>query len=82
MRRIIHEEAVKGFPKLKIEEGKICGECQIGKQTKIPHKKLQHLSTLKVLELFHMNLMGNIQIESLGEKIYVFACVDDFSRYN
>src|ERR1044072_5238622 len=81
MRRIISEEVVRGLPKMKIDEGKICGECQIGKHTKMPHKKLQHLTTTKVLELLHMDLVGPMQVESLGGKKYVFVCVDDFSRY-
>lgn len=66
---------------MKIEEGKIYGGFQIGKQTKIFHKKLQHLTTSKVLELLHMDLMGPIQVESLSGKRYAFVCVDDFSRY-
>ncbi|MCH94211.1 gag-pol polyprotein, partial [Trifolium medium] len=40
MKNAISEEAIRGLPKLKIEEGNICGECQIGKQTKMPHQKL------------------------------------------
>lgn len=28
-----------------------------------------------------MDLMGPMQVESLVGKIYVFVCVDDFSRY-
>src|ERR1044072_2310093 len=81
MRRIISEEVVRGLPKVKIDEGKICDECQIGKQTKVPHKKLQHLTTTKVLELLHMDLMGPMQVESLGGNKYAFFCVDDFSRF-
>ena len=81
MRRIITEDAVRGLPKLKIEDGKVCGECQIGKQVKVSHKKLQQLTTTKVLELLHMDLMGPMQVESLGGKRYVFVCVDDFSRF-
>src|ERR1044072_10030345 len=81
MNRIISEEAVRGLPKTKIEEGGICGECQIGKQTKKSHKKLQHLTTTKVLELLHMDLMGPMPVEILGGKRYAFVCVDDFSRY-
>jgi len=61
MKKVIYEEAIKGFPTLKIEEGKIWGECQIGKQTKMSHKKLQHQVTSKVLELLHMDLMGLMQ---------------------
>ncbi|CAJ2654309.1 unnamed protein product [Trifolium pratense] len=81
MKRVISEEAVRGLPSLQIQEGNICGECQIGKQTKVSHQKLQHLSTSKVLELLHMDLMGPIQVESLGGKKYVLVVVDDFSRY-
>ena len=42
---------------------------------------VQHLTTSRVLELLLMDLMGPMQIESLGGKRYVFVCVDDFSRY-
>ncbi|MCI22367.1 gag-pol polyprotein, partial [Trifolium medium] len=68
MKKAISEEAIRGLPKLKIEEGSICGECQIGKQTKMPHQKLQHLTTSRALELLHMDLMGPMQVESLGGK--------------
>jgi hypothetical protein len=81
MKKVIAEDAVKGVPKLKIEEGSICGECQIGKQTKMSHPKLQHLTTSKVLELLHMDLMGPMQVESLGGKRYAFVVVDDYSRF-
>ncbi|MCH97661.1 retrovirus-related pol polyprotein from transposon tnt 1-94, partial [Trifolium medium] len=36
------------------------------------HPKLQHLTTSKVLELFHMDLMGPMQVESLGDTFDVF----------
>ena len=39
-KKAIYAEAIGGLPNLKIEEGKIYGECQIGKVTKISHKKL------------------------------------------
>lgn len=78
---IISEDVVRGLLKLKIEEGKICGECQIGKETKMSHKKLWYLATSKVLELFHIDLMGPIRVESLSGKLCVFMCVNGFSRY-
>ena len=64
MKRIISEDAVRGLPKMKIEEGKVCGECQIGKQTKVPHKKLQHLTTTKVLELLHRSEEHTSELQS------------------
>ena len=81
MHKIVSKKAIVGLPNLKIVEGKICGDCQVGKQVKTSHKMVQHLTTSRVLELLHMDLMGPTQIESLSEKRYVFVCVDDFSRY-
>ena len=37
--------------------------------------------TSKPLELSHMDLMGPMRTESLGDKKYILVMVDDFSRY-
>ncbi|KAK2369702.1 secreted RxLR effector protein [Trifolium repens] len=42
---------------------------------------LEHQTTSKVLEVLHMDLMGPMQVESLGGKRYAFMVVDDYSRY-
>ncbi|CAJ2673932.1 unnamed protein product [Trifolium pratense] len=81
MKKAIPEEAIKGLPNLQIEEGSICGEYQIGKQTKKPHPKLQHLTTTRVLELLQMDLMEPMQTENLGGKRYAYVVVNDISRY-
>ncbi|KAK2418362.1 putative mitochondrial protein [Trifolium repens] len=81
MKKVISLEAIRGIPKLRIVEGKVCGECQIGKQVRMSHPMLEHQTTSKVLELLHMDLMGPMQVESLGGKRYVLVVVDDFSRY-
>lgn len=81
MKKVVSKEAVIGIPKLKIDKGRIYGECPIGKQRKMSHKKLQHLTTSKVMELLHMGLMGPMQVESLGGKRYAYVVVDDFLRF-
>ncbi|CAJ2633141.1 unnamed protein product [Trifolium pratense] len=81
LKKVIAEETIKGNPKLKIEEGTICGECQIGKQTMVAHPRLQHSVTSRALELLHIDLMAPMQTENLGGKRYVFALEDDFSRF-
>ncbi|KAK2455973.1 cysteine-rich RECEPTOR kinase [Trifolium repens] len=81
MKKAVTVEAIRGLPKLKITEGSICGECQIGKQTRMSHPMLEHQVTSRTLELLHMDLMGPMQVESLGGKRYAFVVVDDFSRY-
>ncbi|WJX27717.1 hypothetical protein P8452_16504 [Trifolium repens] len=81
MKKAISVEAIRGLPKLKIVEGKVCGECQIGKQIRMSHPMLEHQTTSKVLELLHMDLMGPMQVERLGGKRYALVVVDDYSRY-
>ena len=42
---------------------KVCSPCQIKKQILMSHKMMQHSSTIRVLELLHMDLMGPMQVE-------------------
>lgn len=62
MRKIFFENTIIGLHNIKIEEGKLRGGFHIGKHTKISHKKVQYLTTSKVLELLHMDLMGPMQL--------------------
>jgi len=81
MKKALSSESIRGLPDLKILEGSICGECKIGKQTRMSHPRLEHQATSKVVELLHMDLMGPMQVESIGGKRYVPVVVDDFSRF-
>jgi len=60
MKKVLFSEAIRGLPDLKIFEGNICGECQIGKQIRMSHPRLEHQATSKVLELMHMDQMGPV----------------------
>ena len=74
---------VLGIPKMKVDPRKICGSCQLGKQVRITHKVTQLVTTTRILELLHMDLMEPMQVESLGGwGRYAFVCVDNFSRYS
>ena len=74
-------EAVEGLPKFGKVEKTICGACQMGKQTKASHHKVNVIATSCCLEFLHVDLMGPTRIESLGGKRYIMVIVDDFSRY-
>ncbi|GAA0160150.1 hypothetical protein LIER_38985 [Lithospermum erythrorhizon] len=80
IQQLISKEAVRGLPQMSIKE-KTCGECQVGKQTKVSHQMLQQVVTTRILELLHMDLMVPMQVESIGGKKYIYVCVDDYSRY-
>jgi len=81
IKKVISLEAIKGIPKLEITEGSICRECQVGKQTRISHPRLEHQRTSKVFELPHIDLMGPMQVTNIGGKRYFLVVVDDFSRF-
>ena len=74
-------EVVVGLPKFGKVEKTICGTCQMGKQTKANHQKVNVISTLHCLELLHVDLIGPTIIEILGGKWYIMVTVDDFLRY-
>ena len=61
-------EAVVGLPKFGKVEKNVCGPCQMGKQTKSAHPKVNVVATSCPLELLHVDLMGPTRIESMSGK--------------
>ena len=49
---------VRDLPNLGKKLEVVCEPCQLGKQTKMPHKKNYHIATKRPLKLVHMDLMG------------------------
>ena len=74
-------EAVEGLPKFGKVEKTFCGACQMGKQTKASHHKVNVIATSRCLGLLHVDLMGPTRTESVGGKRFIMVIVDDFSRY-
>ena len=75
-------EAVVDLPKFGKIEKIFCGPCQMGKQTKLAHPKVNVVATSRPLELLHVDLMGPTRTESMGGKRYIMVVVNDFSRYS
>jgi len=78
---IASKELVIGLPKLKFEKDKVCEACQKGKQTKTFFKQKQFVSTIRPLEMLHMDLFGPSRTMSIGGNYFDLVVVDDFSRY-
>jgi len=53
----------------------------MGKQTRVSHKKVTSIGTIRPLKLLHMDLAGPTRIESLGGKKYFMVMINDLSRY-
>ena len=74
-------EVVEGLPKFGKVKKTICGACQMGKQTKASHHKVNVIATSRYLELLQVDLIGPTRTKSLGGKRYIMVIVDDFLRY-
>ena len=79
--KITKLDVVVGLPKFGKFQKTICGPCQMGKQTRSLHPKVNQMMTKRPLELLHVYLMGLTCTESLGGKRYILVMVDDFSRF-
>jgi predicted SAM-dependent methyltransferase len=81
LHKLNKNDLVKGLPKTKFVKDKICHACQLGKQHKTSFPKKKYISTSRPLQLLHIDLFGPNRVASLGEKLYAFVIVDNFSCF-
>lgn len=72
---------IKDLLKLSKIDNLVCKDYQMGKQTKVPHKKTTQIGTSRPLELLYMDLADPTRMESLGGRKYFMVVIDDFSRF-
>nr|GEZ81869.1 hypothetical protein [Tanacetum cinerariifolium] len=61
---------VRGLPKLKFEKDHLCLACAMGKSKKKSHKSKSEDTNQEKLYLLHMDLYGQMRIESVNGKKY------------
>ncbi|CAM8964940.1 unnamed protein product [Rhodiola kirilowii] len=49
LQKIASDGLVRGIPKVQGELSIVCGDCQIGKQIKVPHKRTTQINTSRPL---------------------------------
>ena len=57
-----------------------CETCVEGKMCRKAHPRLTRRKTNKIMELWHIDLVGPINPSSYGGKRYIFTIIDDYSR--
>ncbi|XP_070007824.1 uncharacterized protein [Nicotiana sylvestris] len=75
------KDLVHGLPMSQFKMQKVCDACAREKHVKSSFKSKRDVSTLKPLELLHMDLCGPMRVQSRGGKRYIFVIVDDYSRF-
>ena len=80
LNKLISKDLVRGLPKLKFAENKICEACVKGKQIRSSFKPKRQITSSRTLELLHMDLCGPLKVQSRNGKKYILVIVDDYSR--
>ena len=81
LNKLISKDLVRGLPKLKFSENKICEACVKGKQIRLSFKPKKQVTSSRTLELLHMDLCGPLKVQNINGKKYIWVIVDDYSRY-
>ena len=81
LNKLISKDLVRGLPKLKFAENKICEVCVKGKQIRSSFKPKKQVTSSRTLELLHMDLCGPLKGKINNDKKYILVIVDDYSRY-
>ena len=74
-------DLVEGLPFIKFDHSKLYGTCVRCKQVRGSFKPKKFVSTVKPLELVHMDLCVTMKVRSRGGYLYIFVLLDDYSRY-
>ena len=74
-------EHVLGLTNVTFEKDRPCAACQAGKQVGSTHHSKNVMTTLRPLELLHMDLFGPVAYLSIGGSRYGLVIVDDFSGF-
>jgi hypothetical protein len=72
---------ILGLTNIVFERYRPCGACQAGKQVGAPHHAKNIMTTIRPLEMLHMNLFGPIAYISIGGNKYGLVIADDYSRF-
>ncbi|KAH0710848.1 hypothetical protein KY284_012275 [Solanum tuberosum] len=66
LNKLVARDLVRGLPRLKFSNDKVCDACAKGKQTRSSFKAKKGVSTTRPLELLHMDICGPVRIQSRG----------------
>nr|GEV42661.1 retrovirus-related Pol polyprotein from transposon TNT 1-94 [Tanacetum cinerariifolium] len=74
-------DIVVGLPKLKFVKDHLCSSFELGKAKRKSFYTKLTPSSMRRLQLLHMDLCGPMRVASINGKRYVLVIVDDYSRY-
>jgi transposase InsO family protein len=75
------EGHILGLMNIAFDKDRPCGACQASKQVGTPHRVKNIITTIRPLEMLHMDLFGPIAYISIGGNKYDLVIIDDCSCF-
>ncbi|GJY12380.1 retrovirus-related pol polyprotein from transposon TNT 1-94 [Tanacetum coccineum] len=80
VQNLASNELVRNLPKLSFERH-FCDTCGLGSKGNANNRDRKGVSTNRILELLHLDLVGPSSIQSYRGNFYTLIIVDDYSNY-
>lgn len=81
LQRLVKNKHIIGIKDMKFNKDHLCDACEAGKQVKKSHSPKIIMSTMRPLELLHIDLFGPQNYANLCCNHYGLVIVEDFSRF-
>jgi hypothetical protein len=81
LHKLQKEDHILGLMNVTFEKDRSCGACKVGKQVKAPHPVKNIMTTIRPLEMLHMDLFGPIAYISIDGNNYSLIIFDDYSYF-
>jgi transposase InsO family protein len=81
LNKLVKRGHILGPTNVSFEKDRICSACQAEKQVGVPHPSKRIVTTIKLLELLHMDLFSPVAYMSIGGNKYDLVIVDDYSHF-
>jgi hypothetical protein len=81
LHKLQKDDHILGLTNIIFEKDRSCGVCQARKQVGTHHHAKNIMTTIRPLEMLHMDLFGPIAYISIGGTKYGLVIVDDYSHF-
>jgi hypothetical protein len=81
LNKLLKGDHILGLTNVSFEKDRICSASQARKQVGVPHPSKSIVTTIKPLELLHMDLFGPVAYISIGGNKYGLVIIDDYSHF-
>lgn len=79
--KLVYARIVRGIPNIENKTNMVSRACNQGKQIRVHHKNVAYISSKGILDLLHMDLMGPIQVESMGRDIFLWGLMTSLNTF-